>query len=86
MSVLYAALVSAYGGPGVFLGALLLEAIVASHGRCQSYYTELYQVAADPCHAKALLEFAEAFSAVSGVKRGLEEEVAPERAIATKVD
>ena len=27
----------------------------------------------DPCHAKALLEFAEAFSAVSGRKRGLEE-------------
>ena len=30
----------------------------------------------DPCHAKALLEFAEAFSAVSGAKRGFEE-VAP---------
>ena len=39
----------------------------------------------DPCHAKALLEFAEAFSAVSGTKRGLEE-VAPERAVAPKVD
>ena len=39
----------------------------------------------DPCHAKSLLEFAEAFSAVSGAKRGLEE-VAPERAVAPKVD
>ena len=39
----------------------------------------------DPCHAKALLEFAEAFSAVSGAKRGFEA-VAPERAVAPKVD